>query len=164
MWLLCLVPESRIDLAPALVNMRSGQEERQRQVTLDLRCVCQDRGAQGLAACSVHVCSYRVPWSSSEGSYHPSLWNIIALLFNRHSSLYQPFIKQQREWWASQVALVVKNPPAIVEDIRDTVSIPGLGRSPGGGHGNPLQYSCLENPMNREAWQATAHRVAKSRT
>ena len=54
------------------------------------------------------------------------------------------------QYWASQVVLVVKNPPAKVGDIRDTGSIPGSGRSPGGGHGNPLQYSCLENPMNRE--------------
>ena len=48
---------------------------------------------------------------------------------------------------ASQVALVVKNPPANVEDIKDSVSIPGSGRSPGGGHGNPLQYSGLEDPF-----------------
>ena len=46
----------------------------------------------------------------------------------------------------------------------DMSSIPGLGRSPGGGHGNPLQYSCLENSMDRGAWQATVHGVAKSRT
>ena len=45
-------------------------------------------------------------------------------------------------------------------DVRDTGSIPGLGRSPGGGHNNPLQYSCLENPMDREAWQAAVLRVA----
>ena len=44
-------------------------------------------------------------------------------------------------------------------DVRDMGSMPGLGRSPGGGHGNPLQYSCLENPMDRGAWQASAHRV-----
>ena len=50
---------------------------------------------------------------------------------------------------ASQVALVVKNPPANAGDIRDVGSVPGLGRSPGGGHGNPLQYSCLENPKDR---------------
>ena len=50
-----------------------------------------------------------------------------------------------------QVVLVVKNLPANVGDIRDMDSIPGLGRSPGGGHGNPLQYSCLENPMDRGA-------------
>ena len=57
--------------------------------------------------------------------------------------------------WASQVALVVKNTPANAGDIRDAGSIPGLGASPGGGHGKPLQYSCLENPMNRGAWQTT---------
>ena len=54
---------------------------------------------------------------------------------------------------ASQVALVVKNPPANAGDIRDVSSIPGLGRPPGEGHGNPHQYSCLENPMDREAWR-----------
>ena len=56
----------------------------------------------------------------------------------------------------------VKNRPANAGDIRDSGSIPRLGRSPGGGHGNPLQYSCLENPMDRGAWQATVHRVADS--
>ena len=66
--------------------------------------------------------------------------------------------------WASQVTLVVKNPSASVGDIRDTGLIPGWGRSPGGGHGNPLQYSCLENPMDRGAWWATIHEVAKSQT
>ena len=64
----------------------------------------------------------------------------------------------------SQVALVVKNPPTNARDIRDEGSIPGLGRSPGEGNGNPLQYSCLENPMDREAWWATVHGVAKSQT
>ena len=53
---------------------------------------------------------------------------------------------------ASQVALVVKNPSANAGDVRDKGSIPGLGGFPGGGHGNPLQYSCLENPMDRGAW------------
>ena len=65
--------------------------------------------------------------------------------------------------WASQV-LVVKNLPAIEGDIRDMGLIPGLGRSPGGSHGNPLQYSCLENPMDRGTWQATVYRVTKSWT
>ena len=64
----------------------------------------------------------------------------------------------------SQVALVVKNLPANVEDIRDTGSTPGSGRSPGGGHGNPFHYSCLEHPMDRGAWWATIHGVTKSRT
>ena len=64
----------------------------------------------------------------------------------------------------SQVALAVKNPPAGAGDISDVGSIPGLGRSPAGGNGSPLQYSCMENPMDREAWWATVHGVAKSRT
>jgi len=62
------------------------------------------------------------------------------------------------------VALVVKNPPANAGDMRDVGSTPGLGRFPGGGHGNPLLYSCLKNPMDTGAWQATVHRVAKSQT
>ena len=53
------------------------------------------------------------------------------------------------------MARVVKNPPAITEDVRVEGSIPGSGRSPGGGNGNPLQYSYLENPMDRGAWRAT---------
>ena len=65
---------------------------------------------------------------------------------------------------ASQVALVVKNLPINAEDIKDVVLIPGSGRSPGGGHGNPLQYSCLESPMDRRAWRATTSGVAKSQT
>ena len=65
---------------------------------------------------------------------------------------------------ASQVALVVKNPPANAGGARDAGSIPGLGKSPGAGSGNPLQYSCLQNPMDREAWQATVHGAAKSQT
>ena len=59
---------------------------------------------------------------------------------------------------------VVKNMPAIAGDVRDVGSIPGSGRPPGGGNDNPLQYSCLENPMDRGIWQATVHGVAKSRT
>ena len=60
--------------------------------------------------------------------------------------------------------LVVENPSANAGDIRDAGLIPGLGRSPGGEHGNPLQCSCLENPMDRGAWQAIVHGVAKSWT
>ena len=61
------------------------------------------------------------------------------------------------------VALVVKNLPANAGDIRDASLIPGLGRSPGEGNGNPLQYSCLDS-MDRGAWQTTVHGVAKSQT
>ena len=65
---------------------------------------------------------------------------------------------------ASQVVQVVKNLPAHAGDVRDVGLIPESERSPRGGHGNLLQYSCLENPMDRGAWQATAHSVAKSGT
>ena len=65
---------------------------------------------------------------------------------------------------ASQVVLVVKNPPTNAGNVTDTGSIPGSGRSPGGGHDNPLQYSCLENTMDKGAWQATVHRVTQSWT
>ena len=59
---------------------------------------------------------------------------------------------------------MVKNPPPSEGDIRDASLIPGLGRFPGGGDGNPLQYSYLENSMDRRAWWATVHRVAESQT
>ena len=65
---------------------------------------------------------------------------------------------------ASQVVLVVKNQPANAGDLRDAGLIPGLGKSPGRGHGNLLQYSCLEDPMDRGAWRATVHMVTKSQT
>ena len=66
--------------------------------------------------------------------------------------------------WTSQMGLVVKNPPANTGGISDGGSIAVLGRFPGGRYGNPLQYSCLENLMDRGAWRATVHRVAQSRT
>ena len=65
---------------------------------------------------------------------------------------------------ASQVVLMVKNLPGNAGDMRDASLIPGLGRSPGEGHGNPLQYSCLENPMDRGAWRTIVHRVTESDT
>jgi len=87
------------------------------------------------------------------------------LCFGHVNSKIMLDIKQScQSRWASQVALVVKNPPANAGDIRDMGSIPEWGRSLGGGHDNPLQCSCLENPMDRGAWQATVHRAAKSET
>ena len=56
---------------------------------------------------------------------------------------------------------MVKNLTANAEDVKEVGSIPGSGRSPGGGHGHPLQYSCLENPVDREAWWATVHGLAQ---
>ena len=76
-------------------------------------------------------------------------------------------------WWdiygfiailAFQVVLVVKNPPANAEDVGDVGSVPRLGRSPGGRHGNPFHYSRLENPMDRGIWQAVVHWFPESQT
>ena len=66
--------------------------------------------------------------------------------------------------WGSQVALVVKNLPAKAGDGRDAGSVPGSARSPGGRDGNPVQYSSLENPMDRGTCWATIHRITKSQT
>ena len=66
--------------------------------------------------------------------------------------------------WTFQVALVVKNPPANVENVGDVSSIPLSGRSPWRGHGTPLQYSCLENPVDSGDWWAAVHRVTKNWT
>ena len=74
--------------------------------------------------------------------------------------LFAP-ISQARASW---VTLVLKNPPANAGNTRDVGSIPGSGRSPGEGNDNPIQYPCLENPMGRGAWWATAHRATKSWT
>ena len=65
--------------------------------------------------------------------------------------------------WNSQLTLVVKNPSASADEVRDTGSILGSGRPLGGGRGNPVQYSCLQNPRDRGSWQATVHGVTKSR-
>ena len=78
--------------------------------------------------------------------------------------LLKILLKSIVAFWASQVALVVKNLAANAGDLRHAGSIPGSGRSPGGRNGNPLQYSCLENPMDRGAWGATVHRVVQSQT
>ena len=82
--------------------------------------------------------------------------------FCRHGDRPPPFAQEWGFSWASQVVLVVKNPPAKAGDVKSL--IPGSGRSPGGGHGNPLQYSCLKNPMDRAAWWAIVHGVTKSPT
>ena len=70
-------------------------------------------------------------------------------------------MKELKREWASLVAQMVKNLPA---NAGDPGSMPWLRRSPGEGNGNPLQYSCLENSMDREAWQTTVHEVAKNQT
>ena len=77
---------------------------------------------------------------------------------------YSLFISSTGNFPASQGALVLRNPPANAGDIRDVGSIPGWGRFPGEGHGNPLQYPCMENPRDRGAWWLTVHWVAQNRT
>ena len=84
---------------------------------------------------------------------------------NIKNMIYFEFGMTNTIWkWASEVALVVKNLLASAGGVRDMGSIPGSGRLTEVGNGNPLQYSCLGNPMNRGAWQDTVHRVTKSWT
>ena len=83
------------------------------------------------------------------------------------TSAHGIFQSRVLEWGAtafSKVVLVVKNPPANAGDAKDAGSAPWSGRFPGRRHGNPLQYSCLENPTDRGTWRATVHRVPKSQT
>ena len=90
---------------------------------------------------------FQLGWTSG------SLRNLLLFFYDPHGS-----------GRACQVVLEVKSPPANAQDIRGVGLIPGSGRSPGGVHGNPLQYFCLENPMDRGAWWTTVHRVSKSQT
>ena len=90
--------------------------------------------------------------------YYTLLHNIFAMCY------YHSFLNFFCAFGASQVTLVVKNPPANAGDTGDANSISGPGRLYGGEHGNTLQYSCLENPMDRWAWWVIVHRVAKSWT
>ena len=89
------------------------------------------------------------------------LWCRVACLGNEPRSHCFISAVQYCSTEATQVALVVKSPPAKAGDLRDAGSIPGSGRSPGGGHSNPLHYPCLENPMNGGAWWAAVHRVTE---
>ena len=90
-----------------------------------------------------------LPQASLRARIMPSISVFTGLAQNRYST------------WVSQVALVVKNPPANAGDVRGMGSIPGLGRSPGGARGNPFQYSCQRNPTDRGAWWAIVHGVTK---
>ena len=107
----------------------------------------------------------RVTWVQSLGWEDPlekgTATHSSILAWRVHGSQRVGLSDFQREARASQVALVVKNPPANAGDIGDEGSIPAWGRSPGEGNGNPLQYSCLGNPLDRGAWWATVHGAAK---
>ena len=100
----------------------------------------------------------------SKRSSQPRDWTMVSCIKGRFFTVWaireaHIYIKR-----GSQVALVVENLPANARDLRDVGSISRLRRSLGEGHGNPLQYSCLENPMGRGAWQAAVHGVTESQT
>ena len=122
----------------------------------------------------VTVRRHHVPWGSSTHSACPNnntyhSWTICcspsSLLSFSHPLPHlfsQELCALGVGWPPSQVALVVKNPRANAGDIRVEDLIPGSGRSTGERHGKQLQYSCLENPMDKGAWRATIHRISKS--
>ena len=87
------------------------------------------------------------------------------LLHGHRVPRWAPCVIQQLSmltYWLLQMVLVVKNLPTNTGDVGDTDFIPGLGRCPGGGHGNPLRYSSLENPMDPGAWWATVHGLPRA--
>ena len=102
------------------------------------------------------ILAWRIPWAEDPGKLQSMGSQRVG---NDWVTITQSYLL-----WASQLALMVKNRPANAGDVRDMGSIPGSGRSPGGGHSHPLQYSCLQSPMDRGAWQAQVHRVWKSQT
>ena len=101
---------------------------------------------------SVVVTPFYIPISHAQGFQFIHIINIIIIVI----------LKSLLNLLHFQGGSVVKNLPASEGDAGDVGSIPGLERSPGGGNGSPLQYSCLENPMDRGAWWAKVHRIAKS--
>ena len=126
-----------------------------RLVSLRSRGHSSTKGASLASLTVVHVALGLLRWCHRSTPFH--LWSISSTC-----GVFNPPLNEG--FGASQVALVVKNLPANSGDVRDASLIPGSGRSPGGGHGNPLQYSCLENPMDRGAWRATVPGLSRSRT
>ena len=99
-----------------------------------------------------------------DGIYHTLLVALCLIFLFLGLCLYLFIWWRHNVQWASQMVLVVKNQHAVSEDIRDAGLIPGSGRSSGGGHGTPLQCSCLENPTDRGAWRAAVYGVTESQT
>ena len=107
-----------------------------------------------------HLCTLK------QGMY-VFLLNWFPFLPGKLSHIHQPFLYLGlaiQQFCASPMVLLVKKQPINAGVVRDVGSIPGSERTPGGGHGNPVQYSCLENPMDRGTWRATVLGVAKSQT
>ena len=126
--------------------------ERRLPFHFSLSCIGEGNGNPLQCSCLENPRDRGAWWASVYGVAQSRTW--LKWLSSSSSSSSSSEVE-----WAFQVLLMVKNPPANSRGIRDTDSIPGSGRSPGGGHGNPLQYSCLENPMDRRAWCATVQRV-----
>ena len=111
----------------------------------------------------IWVCSTVIGYSFCYFFSNPSFMSILdSQCCSCHFCLWKSFSPSSLVTGASQVALVVENLPVNAGDARDVGSITGSGRSAGGGNGSPLQYSCLQNPMDRGAWWATVCAVAKS--
>ena len=136
----------------------------------------EDPLEKGMAIhCSIHA--WRIPWTEEPGGLQSvgsqraghgwATDSTTTTCFPEKFTYIKLWVISTKPW-ASQVALVVKNPPVKAGDTGDTHWIPGSQEthtgSSEGRHGNPLQYSCLENPMDRGAWQATIHGAAKSQT
>ena len=122
---------------------------------------------------SKRVCCLPEPWAVGVFRTHSTPLRLFTQIRSDKCNVWTIYIIMKSHqllrhdyWtsWASQVALMVKNPPARAGDKRDSGSVPGWGRSPGGGNGNPLQYSCLKNPMDRGAWWVTVLGVTKCQT
>ena len=94
--------------------------------------------------------------------YHGVMLTLITLLRRNLPNLFSHLSVDEHSGWGFPSGAVVKNLPASAEDARHMGLIPGSGRSPGAGIGSPLHYSCLENSVDRGAWQATVHRVIRS--
>ena len=140
-----------------------GPQKSQTRLSTQAQWILQDRGL----------------WALTSAKSQENQDKLVTLLSDPHSNrFYNPhftgketeaqrvmsFTQDHGDRWATQLALEVKNLPANAGNIRDGGSIPGSGRCPGGGHGLPLQCSCLENPMGRGAWWAAVHSITKSQT
>ena len=121
---------------------------------------------EGIKCCLLRILKDRNPWCMILGmsAVYKEIRHFLPWVDPVILSYQFQLTKEDTVSWMSRIVLVVKNPPANAGDVKDVGSISGLGRSPGGGSGNPLQYSCLENPMARGAWWATVHMVEKNQT
>ena len=156
-----------------LINLFSGQQRRTRgfpdsSVGKESTCSVGDLGSMpGLERSPGEGNSYPLQYfglENSTGCINHRVEKSRTRLSDFYFTHVYLYFQMDIHIWASQVALVVKNPPANAGDTRDKGSFPGLGRSPGEGNGDPLQYSCLGNPMDRGAWRAMVHGVTKSQT